>query len=122
MPLPEPALRQLLAEYGNDVRLVLQLLQARFGMPDAIRQWRSKFVARVGFLDVEETVYYAMHGAGCTVEFSDGKSVSFDLDENGNYYFDTWKFKRYTESRGVNYNSLDDDYIKSLAMHIFHHQ
>lgn len=61
-----------------------------------------------------------MHGAGCTVEFSDGKSVSFDLDERGNYCFDTWKFKRYTESRGVDCDALNDD-IKPLAMHIFHH-
>jgi hypothetical protein len=122
MQMPEPELIQLLAEYGKDVRLVIQLLEERFGIPDAIRQWRSKFLGRVGFLDVEETVHYAMHGAGCTVEFADGKSVSFDLDESGSYYFDAWKFKRYTESMGVDCDSLDDHYIKSLVIHVFYHQ
>jgi hypothetical protein len=56
-----------------------------------------------------------MHGAGCTIEFKEGKLVSFDLDEMGSYCFDSWKFKRYTESVGVDCDLLDDQYVKLLA-------
>lgn len=110
---------RLLTDYGKDIRLVLQLLEEHFRIPDAIWQWRSKGLDRIGFLDVQRTIHYAMHGAGCTVEFQDGKHVSFDLNETGNYHFDAWKFKRYTESVGVDCDLLDDHYIKSLAKHVF---
>lgn len=118
----ESELVRLLANYGKDVRLVIQLLEERFGVPDAIRQWRSKPLDRVGFLDMEENIQYALHGAGCTIEFQDGKLVSFDLSETGGYDFDAWKFKRYTESVGVSYDFLDDHYIKSLAKNAFYQQ
>lgn len=41
--------------------------------------------------------------------------MSFDLDEKGNYCFDPWKFKLYTDSIGVNCNLLDDQYVRILA-------
>jgi hypothetical protein len=119
MHLQETAVLHLLADYSQDIRLVIQLLEERFGIPDAIRQWRSKQLDRMGFLDGARTIRYGMHGAGCTVEFKKGKHVSFDLDELGNYCFDPWKFKRYTESVGVDCDSLDDQYINSLAKQAF---
>jgi hypothetical protein len=119
MPLPETAVSRLLADYSQDIRLVMQLLEEHFGIPDSIGQWRSKQLDRTGFLDGAKTICYGMHGAGCTVEFKKGKYVSFDLDERGNYCFDPWKFKRYTESVGVDCDSLDDPYIRSLAKQAF---
>lgn len=120
MHLQEIEVLRLLADYGKDIRFVIQLSEKRFGIPDAIRQWRSKQLDRTGFLDAARTIEYAMHGAGCTIEFENGKLVSFDLDERGSYCFDPWKFKLYTESVGVDCDLLDDHYVKSLAKHAFY--
>jgi hypothetical protein len=122
MPLQETEVLRLLADYGQDIRLVLQLLEERFKIPNAIHQWRSKQLDRTGFLDVARTIHYGMHGAGCTIEFKEGKLVSFDLDEMGSYCFDSWKFKRYTESVGVDCDLLDDQYVKLLAKSAFYKQ
>jgi len=122
MPLQETEVLRLLADYGQDIRLVLQLLEERFKIPNAIHQWRSKQLDRTGFLDVARTIHYGMHGAGCMIEFKEGKLVSFDLDEMGSYCFDSWKFKRYTESVGVDCDLLDDQYVKLLAKSAFYQQ
>jgi hypothetical protein len=122
MHLQETEVLRLLADYSKNIRLVIQLLEERFGIPDAIQQWRSKQLDRTGFLDVARTIHYGMHGAGCTIEFKEGKLVSFDLDEKSSYCFDPWKFRLYTESVGVYCHLLDDHYIKSLAKHAFYQQ
>jgi hypothetical protein len=118
----ETEVLRLLTDYGKDIRFVIQLLEERFGIPDAIRQWRSKQLDRTGFLNVAKTIQYGMHGYGCTVTFKKGKLVSFDLDEMGSYCFDPWKFKRYTKSVGVDCELLDDQYIKSLVNSTFYQQ
>ncbi|WP_219161619.1 DUF6896 domain-containing protein [Hymenobacter profundi] len=106
--------------YGEDVRLVIQLFQERLAATSPVYAWRSGRLDRTGFLDTEQTMGYALHGAGCTVEFNERKLVSFDWDETGNYSFDAWKFKLYTDSIGVNCDVLEDQYVRTLAQSYFY--
>lgn len=122
MPLQETEVLQMLADYGQDIGLVIQLLEERFRIPNAIQQWQSKQLDRTGFLDVARTIYYGVHAAGCTIESEKGKPVSSDLNEMGSYCFDPWKFKRYTESTGIDCDLLDDRHIKALVKPAFYQQ
>ncbi|RZJ93099.1 MAG: hypothetical protein EOO60_05930 [Hymenobacter sp.] len=99
--MSETEVLRLLSQYREAIEGISNLFSQRFAGVNAVRDWRRHHLARVGYLDGNHTIEYAMHGAGCTVGFAQGKLVSFDLDESGNYLFDAWKFKRYAESIGM---------------------
>ena len=120
MMLSESEISRLLASYGKDVRLIIRLFKDQFATTNPVHAWRSEQLNRVGFLDAEKTIEYVMHGAGCSVEFKDGKLVSFDWDTTGSYYFDPWKFKLYADSVGVNCDLLEEHYTRALAQSYFY--
>jgi hypothetical protein len=50
-----------------------------------------------------------VRGTGCTVEGSNGRTISFDLDALAPYQFDPRKFNLYTEE------PLLDDFIDAIS-------
>ena len=109
----------LLSQYKVAIEGVRHLFSQQFAGANAVRDWRRLHLARVGYLASDHTIEYALHGAGCTVEFAQGTLVSFDVDERGNYLFDVWKFKLYAESVGLPCDGLADQYVKGLAQRVF---
>jgi hypothetical protein len=108
---------RLLHAYGRDIRLVLQLFRQHCGIANPVKACWSQQLQRTGFLDAEQSLAYAVHGAGCTVEFPAGTLVSFDLDERDQYRFDPWKFKLYADSPAV--EEMADEELRQLAEKYF---
>lgn len=90
----------LLEQFEDRIQKVIDGFVQKFGVRNPLGLWRNGFIDRIGFLDNQETIEYSLHGAGCTVEFSDGAIVSFDFGLKQEYTFDRFKFNVFLESIG----------------------
>lgn len=98
----------VLENFESLIEEIIKLFNQKFGEGNPLKKWRNGLVERVGFLGVDNSIEYSFHGAGCTIEFNDGRIVSFDFDENGMYVYSIFKFKLYLDS------SLNDFKFLSL--------
>lgn len=110
---PEITVAELLAAYGRDIREMLQFFRHRYGIDNPVKAYHRGRLQRTGFLQENGTLEYSVHGAGCSVESPEGRLVSFDLDERGQYLFDAWKFKLYADNPAV--DELDNQALNRLA-------
>jgi hypothetical protein len=91
-------IQECLDAYENKIMRVIIMFVDKYKCKNPTQLWRNEIIERTGYLDNSHKISYAFHGAGCSVEMSDGTMISFDFDENNNYLFDTFKFQLFIES------------------------
>lgn len=100
-------------EFENAIRDVLSRFEAMFGTHNPIPLWRQGRIARTGFLSQGQQDEYSFHGSGCTVEI-DGRTVSFDFDEDGQYCYTAFKFGLFLDDDSVNDSLIADLFVQMV--------
>lgn len=92
-------LQNLLDLYVDKINVALQLFKDRFKVKNPRRLYGQGLLNRTGFLDAENKVEYSIHGAGCTVEYDNGDTISFDFLEDDSITFDLFKLQVFVSER-----------------------
>jgi hypothetical protein len=97
MVLTKEQVLNKLIEFESEIKRAVLLIHHKYGNTHPIALWRNGTMERIGVIDSNSKINYSFHGAGMTLEIND-KILSFDLDENGSWSYDSFKFFNFLSS------------------------
>ena len=87
------------------IRQAIALFDRTFGVSNPCPRWRQGAIARTGVIG-ERNYEYSLHGRGCTVDI-DGKTVSFDFDQDNNFVYSPFKFLSYLDDPSLSLSDMN---------------
>lgn len=100
----------IMLAFEDEISEIIRLFNMKFHTRNPLKIWRNGLIEKNGYLDFSKETEYSLHGAGCTVEYNNGKLISFDFDEEDNFCYSPFKLMLYAQSMGEN---LSESQIQS---------